>query len=210
MERNQVRRLPQRGHYDEQTIAEILDAGFLCHMAFTVEGQPFTIPTLYGREGRTLFLHGSAASRMMRQLATGIPACVSVAHVDGLVLARSAFHHSINYRSVVAFGTAHLIEEREAKLHALEVISDQVIRHRWQEVRAPNEKELKATSVLAMQIEDASAKIRMGGPVDDDVDLSLPIWAGVVPLLSVCGQPQPDDPATELAASVKQLLAGQR
>lgn len=206
MERNRVRRLPQRGHYDDQTIAEVLDAGFLCHMAFTVDGQPFTIPTLYGREGRTLYLHGSAASRMMRELSAGIPACVSVAHVDGLVLARSAFHHSINYRSVVAFGTATLIDDRDAKLHALQVISDQVLRNRWQEVRGPNEKELKATSVLALKIEDASVKIRMGGPVDDQEDLLLPVWAGVVPITTVVRAPLSEDPTRDVSPSVKRLI----
>ena len=163
-----VRRIPTRGAYDAETIHAILDAGFLAHVGFSVNGQPFVIPTLYGRSGDTLYLHGSAASRMMRELETGVPACVTVTLVDGLVLARSAFHHSMNYRSVVAFGTARKIDGNEQKTEALRIISDHVIAGRWDEVRAPYEKELKATTVLEFLIEEASAKIRTGPPVDDE------------------------------------------
>jgi nitroimidazol reductase NimA-like FMN-containing flavoprotein (pyridoxamine 5'-phosphate oxidase superfamily) len=181
-----VRRLPQRGAYDSETVNAILDAGFLAHVGFCIGGQPFVIPTLYGRSpdaaGRDrLYLHGSAASRMLRELSTGVPACVTVTHVDGIVLARSAFHHSMNYRSVVAFGTARKIEDIQGKAEALRVISDHLIAGRWEEVRNPTAKELKATSVLEFTIEEASAKIRSGPPLDEEEDYALPVWAGVVP-----------------------------
>lgn len=180
--RTQLRRLPNRGHHDSETVHAILDAGFLAHVGFQVNGQPFVIPTLYGREGGKLYLHGSAASRMLGELASGAPACVTVTHVDGLVLARSAFHHSMNYRSVVAFGTAKRIDDIDQKTHALLIVSEHLIRGRWNDVRPPNPKELKATSVLEFTIEEASAKIRTGGPVDDEEDYSLPVWAGILPV----------------------------
>jgi uncharacterized protein len=187
-DRATVRRLPQRGAYDAETIHAILDAGFLAHVGFCVEGQPFVIPTLYGRVREAgdgpdkLCLHGSAASRMLRELSSGVSVCVTVTHVDGIVLARSAFHHSMNYRSVVAFGTARKIEDVQGKAEALRVISDHLIAGRWDDVRNPTAKELKATSVLEFTIEDASAKIRTGQPADDEEDYALPVWAGVVPL----------------------------
>lgn len=187
-DRATVRRLPQRGAYDAETIYSILDAGFLAHVGFCVEGQPFVIPTLYGRVRDAsggpdkLCLHGSAASRMLRELSTGVPACVTVTHVDGIVLARSAFHHSMNYRSVVAFGTARRIDDVQGKAEALRVISDHLIAGRWEDVRNPTAKELKATSVLEFTIEEASAKTRTGPPADDEEDYALPVWAGVVPL----------------------------
>lgn len=190
-DRNQVRRIPGRGHYDQATIYEILDGGFLCHVGFTVGGQPFVIPTLYGRDGDRLYLHGSAASRMLRNLAQGVPVCVSVSHVDGLVLARSAFHHSMNYRSATVFGTATEVEGEE-KDRGLFVISENVLPGRWEEVRGPNEKELKATSVLRLAIESASAKVRMGPPGDEEEDYSLPIWAGVVPIEQTYRPPEND------------------
>lgn len=191
-ERTQLRRLPVRGSHEAEVINQILDAGFLAHIGFVVNGQPFVIPTLYGREGETLFVHGSAASRMLRELSTGVPACVTVTLVDGLVLARSAFHHSMNYRSVVAFGTAKKIEDDEKKNHALRVVSDHLIRGRWDEVREPNMQELKATSVLEFAIEEASAKVRTGPPIDDDEDYALPVWAGVLPLKMVAEEPLRD------------------
>jgi uncharacterized protein len=186
-DRATVRRLPQRGAYDAETIHAILDAGFLAHVGFCVDGHPFVIPTLYGRVRDSsgpdkLCLHGSAASRMLRELSAGVPACVTVTHVDGIVLARSAFHHSMNYRSVVAFGTARKIEDVQGKEEALRVISDHLIAGRWEDVRSPTAKELKATSVLEFTIEEASAKVRSGPPVDDEEDYELPVWAGVVPL----------------------------
>ncbi len=192
-ERSQVRRLPNRGSHELETIYKILDAGFLAHVGFSIDGQPFVIPTLYGREDDHLFLHGSAASRMLRTLQTGAPACVTVALVDGLVLARSAFHHSMNYRSVVAFGTCRLVPETPEKIHALTTISEHLIRGRWNDVRPPNEKELKATSVLRFDIEDASAKVRVGPPADDEEDYALPVWAGVLPVRLVAGEPIRDE-----------------
>ena len=191
-DRSQLRRLPKRGSHELKTIHEILDAGFLAHVGFNVNGQPFVIPTLFGRAGETLYLHGSAASRMLRELSTGVPACVTVTLVDGLVLARSAFHHSMNYRSVVAFGTARKIEDPIQKTEALRVVSDHLIAGRWEDVRAPYEQELKATSVLEFAMEEASAKIRSGPPVDDEEDYALPMWAGVLPLTIRSGQPVPD------------------
>src|SRR5690349_13121103 len=191
-ERAQLRRLPNRGSHDLEAVCKILDAGFLAHVGFNVDGQPFVIPTLYGREGDALYLHGSAASRMLRELDSGIPACVNVTLVDGLVLARSAFHHSMNYRSVVAFGTARKINDPDQKTEALRIISEHLIRGRWNEVRVPNEKELKATAVLEFTMEEASAKIRTGPPLDDEEDYSLLVWAGVLPLTITPGQPIPD------------------
>ncbi len=191
-ERTQLRRLPNRGSHESETIHNILDAGFLAYVGFCVDEQPFVIPTLYGREDEHLFLHGSAASRMLRTLEDGASACVTVALVDGLVLARSAFHHSINYRSVVAFGTCRLVPEKPEKLHALTTISEHLIRGRWNDVRPPSEKELKATSVLRFDIEEASAKVRMGPPADDEEDYALPVWAGILPLRVAPGTPTPD------------------
>lgn len=180
--RTELRRLPKRGSHDLEIVHEILDAAFLAHVGFQLDGQPFVIPTLFGREEDKLYLHGSAASRMLGELSTGMPACVTVTIVDGIVLARAAFHHSMNYRSVVAFGTARKIDDPAQKLRALEIVSEHVIAGRWNDARRPNEKELKATTVLEFSIEEASAKIRTGPPLDDKEDYTLPIWAGVVPL----------------------------
>ena len=191
-ERTQLRRLPKRGSHDSETIHSILDAAFLAHVGFTTNGQPFVIPTLYGRDGDKLYLHGSAASRMLRELETGIPACVTVTIVDGLVLARSAFHHSMNYRSVVAFGTARKIDDPAQKTSALRIIAEHLMAGRWDQVRKPNEKELKATSVLEFAIDEASAKIRTGPPLDDEEDYELSIWAGVLPLRQTPGTPLAD------------------
>lgn len=190
--RTELRRLPKRGSHESQVIHEILDAGFLAHVGFSVNGQPYVIPTLFGREEDTLYLHGSAASRMLRELNAGIPACVTVTLVDGLVLARSAFHHSMNYRSVVAFGTARKIESAVEKERALRIISEHLIAGRWNDVRQPSEQELKATAVLEFAIEEASAKTRTGPPIDDEEDYGLPMWAGVLPLEVVSGTPVPD------------------
>ncbi len=190
--RTELRRLPKRGAHDAVTINAILDAGFVAHVGFQVDGQPFVIPTLYGREGALLYLHGSVASRMLRELATGVAACVTVTLVDGLVLARSAFNHSINYRSVVAFGTARRIDDAEKKMRALRAISEHVIAGRWKDVRGPSQQELKVTDVLEFTIEEASAKIRTGPPVDDEEDYALPVWAGVLPLRTEAAPPVAD------------------
>src|ERR1700693_455175 len=190
--RTQVKRLPERGVYDRSEIYKILDEGFFCHVGFAVEGQPFVIPTGYGRSGDRLYVHGSAASRMLRSLAGGVKVCVTVTLFDGLVLARSAFNHSMNYRSVVILGTATPIENREEKLEALRAISEQIIRGRWDEVRQPNEQELKATTVLALPLEEVSAKVRTGPPHDEEEDYQLPICAGVLPFRAVPQAPLPD------------------
>jgi hypothetical protein len=190
--RTELRRIPDRGSRDRETINQILDVGFLAHIGFCVAGQPFVIPTLYGRDGEKLYLHGSAASRMLRELETGIPACVTVTLVDGLVLARSAFDHSMNYRSVVAFGKARKIVDAAQRIKSLRVISEHLIAGRWKEIREPSEKELKATTVLEFSIEEASSKVRSGPPLDDENDYSLPVWAGVLPLEIRSRPPIPD------------------
>lgn len=189
--RTELRRLPVRGSREQETINAILDAGFLAHVGFCVDGQPFVIPTLYGRDGDKLYLHGSAASRMLGELEAGLPCCITVTLVDGLVLARSAFHHSMNYRSVVAFGTTRKITDRPQKIECLRVISEHLIAGRWAEVREPNEKELNSTALLEFSIEEASSKIRTGPPVDDENDYALRVWAGELPLAL---QPQPPVP----------------
>lgn len=210
-ERTKLRRLPKRGSHEIEVVNAILDAAFLAHVGFNVDGQPFVIPTLYGRDGDKLYLHGSAASRMLRELERGVPVCVTVTLVDGLVLARSAFHHSMNYRSVVAFGTARKIEDPLRKNEALRAISEHLIAGRWDEVRGPNDKELKATAVLEFQIEEASAKVRTGPPVDDEEDLSSPAWAGVLPLSVTTGAPLPDgDVAAEVPEYVRSYRVGAR
>jgi len=190
--RTQVKRLPKRGRYDEETVFQILDKGFVCHVGFSVDGQPYVIPTNYGRSGHTLYLHGSAASRMVKTLSEGLPVCVTVTHVDGLVLARSAFHHSVNYRSVMILGTARLVEDPAEKMEALRIFTEHVMKGRWDDVRKPTEQELKATTVLALPLEEVSAKVRSGGPLDDEADYALPVWAGVLPLETVAKNPEPD------------------
>jgi len=195
--RSELRRIPVRGSHDWETISQILDAGFLAHVGFCKDGQPFVIPTLYGRDGETLYLHGSSASRMLGELETGIPVCVTVTLVDGLVLARSAFHHSMNYRSVLAFGTARKVANPEQKIDSLNVISEHLISGRWKEIRGPSEKELRATTVLEFSIEEASSKVRTGPPVDDDTNYGLPVWAGILPLEIRSRTPLPDDRLVE-------------
>ena len=191
-ERTRVKRLPNRGAYDRETIYAILDDGFICHVGYVMDGQPYVIPTGYARIGDDLYIHGSSASRMLRNLAQGVDVCVTVTLVDGLVLARSAFHHSINYRSVVVLGKATLVEDPAEKDKALEAFTDHVIPGRWPEIRWPSELELKATSVLKLPIEEASAKIRTGDPKDDEEDYDMDIWAGVLPLKLVPGEPIDD------------------
>ena len=190
--RNKVTRLPKRGAYDKATIYKILDAGFIAHVVFVVDGQPFVIPTAYGRDGDTLYIHGASTSRMLVNLKEGIPVCLTVTHLDAIVLARSSYNHSMNYRSVVAFGKAKLVEGEE-KERALYVISENILKGRWDEAREPNAKELKATSVLAIPIDSASAKIRTGPPGDFKEDYELPIWAGNLPITTTYGTPEADE-----------------
>lgn len=196
-ERTQVRRLPARGAYDSETIFRILDEGLVCHIGFVADGQPFVIPTGYARAGETLYIHGSAASRMLRTLSAGVQICVTVTLLDGLVLARAAFHHSMNYRSVVILGHATLVEDPDEKMKALTAFTNHIVHRRWDDVRHPTEAEMKATAVLALPLKECSAKVRTGPPKDDDADYSLPIWAGVVPLKLVPGSPI-SDPALKL------------
>jgi hypothetical protein len=192
-ERTQVRRLPKRAVYDRETVYRILDEGLVCHIAFVAGGKPVVIPIGYGRKGDTLYIHGSPASRMLRALGKGADVCVTVTLVDGLVLARSAFHHSMNYRSVVIFGKATLLEDRAGKWEALQAFTEHVAPGRWQEVRQPSEKELKSTTVLAIPLLEVSAKVRTGPPLDDEEDYALPVWAGVLPLELTPATPIPDN-----------------
>jgi nitroimidazol reductase NimA-like FMN-containing flavoprotein (pyridoxamine 5'-phosphate oxidase superfamily) len=181
-QRTRVVREPDRGVYDREAVYRILDEGFLCHVAFVADSQPFVIPTSYGRKDDSLLIHGSAASRMLRQMKAGVPVCVTVTLLDGLVLARSVFNHSMNYRSVVILGKASLVDGPEEKLAALRVLAEHILPGRWDDARQPNERELKATSVLRLPIEEFSAKVRSGPPIDDEEDYSFPNWAGVIPL----------------------------
>jgi hypothetical protein len=204
-QRTRVVREPERAVYDREAAYRILDEGFICHVGFAVDGQPFVIPTSYGREGANLYIHGSAASRMLRQLKTAAPVCVTVTLLDGLVLARSVFNHSMNYRSVVVLGKATLVDEPEEKLAALRVLSEHILRGRWDDARQPNERELKATSVLRVPIEEFSAKVRIGPPIDDEEDYSFPTWAGVVPLEMAIGKAI-NDPRLEAERAVPEYV----
>src|ERR1700719_2389436 len=191
--RTRIVREPQRAVYDRDAVNQILDEAFLCHVGFAVEGQPYVIPTSYGRDGDTLYIHGPAASRMLRNLDKGVPVCITVTLLDGLVLARSVFNHSMNYRSVVVLGTATLVDDPAEKLSALRALSEHIIPHRWDDARQPNEKELKATSVLRLPITEFSAKVRLGPAIDDEEDYSFPTWAGVIPLDTTVGAAIRDD-----------------
>lgn len=191
-ERTEVHRLPKRAVYDQAQVHSILDEGFICHLGFVVDGQPYVVPTGYGRVDQRIFIHGSSASRMLRKLDQGIDLCFTVTLVDGLVLARSAFHHSMNYRSVMVLGKAQSITGREEKLAALRSITNHIVPGRWEEVRQPDDRELKATSVLALDLDEVSAKVRTGPPIDDEEDYTLPIWAGVVPVRCKVAAPLPD------------------
>lgn len=191
--RTRVVREPHRAVYDRETAYRILDEGFLCHVGFAVDGQPFVIPTSYGRKEASLYIHGSAASRMLRRMKEGVAVCVTVTLLDGLVLARSVFNHSMNYRSVVILGKATQVDDPNEKLAALRVLSEHILPGRWDDSRQPNERELKQTSVLRVPIEEFSAKVRTGPPVDDEEDYSFPTWAGVIPLEMVAGTPINDE-----------------
>jgi nitroimidazol reductase NimA-like FMN-containing flavoprotein (pyridoxamine 5'-phosphate oxidase superfamily) len=190
--RTTLKRLPKRGSHEREVIDRILDEGFICHVGFVADGQPFVIPTGYARVADKLIIHGSQASRMLRALGQGIDVCVTVTLIDGLVLARSAFHHSMNYRSVMVFGRAKIIDNREEKWQALLALSEHIVRGRWKDVREPSEEELRQTTVLSLPIEEGSAKIRTGPPLDDEEDYALSVWAGVVPLKVVAEAPIAD------------------
>lgn len=210
---NRIRRVPQRGMYDQATVYAILDAALIGHVSFVVDEQPFVIPTLIARVGDELLLHGATTSRLMRHAAQGEPLAVGVTHVDGLVLARSVFHHSVNYRSAVVFGRARPITERTAKLGALRVFTERLVPGRWADARLPNAAELQATAVVALAISAASAKVRSGPPGDDEGDYDLPVWAGVLPLALHYGAPQADprlDADIALPDYLRDLLDGQR
>jgi nitroimidazol reductase NimA-like FMN-containing flavoprotein (pyridoxamine 5'-phosphate oxidase superfamily) len=192
-ERTALKRLPKRGEYDRTAVFQILDEAFICHVGFIVDGKPVVIPTSYGRIGDDLYIHGSAASRMLRSLKEGIDVCVTVTLIDGLVLARAAFHQSINYRSVVIFGNATLVNDPDEKIRALHAFTDHVVSGRWADVRPPDEGELRSTLVLKVPLVEVSAKVRTGPPIDDEADYSLAVWAGVVPLELRAATPVSDD-----------------
>lgn len=203
-----VKRAPKRGFYDSETINKILDQDFVCQVAFVHEGYPVIIPTIYGRKENTLYIHGATVSRMLVDLEKGIPISINVTNTKGIVLARSAFHHSLNYESVTIFGNAVVVESDEERMEALKIVSDQVLVERWDEVRLPNEKEMKATKILKIEITEASAKIRTGPPKDDKPDYDLPIWAGVIPINKTYGVPESDPElkeGIELPPSVKNI-----
>jgi uncharacterized protein len=208
--RTKLRRLPARGSHDRETIDAILDEALVCHLGFVHDGRPAVTPTLHARVGDEVFIHGSAASRMLRALAGGIEACLTVTLVDGLVLARSAFHHSINYRSVVLYGTATPVTEPAEKERALEAFTEKLVPGRWADVRWPNRKELKATTALALPIREGSAKVRTGQPVDDEEDYALEAWAGVVPIRTQMLDPISDPrlkPGTTAPDHVRALVS---
>jgi uncharacterized protein len=191
-ERTRVVREANRAVYDRAIIYKILDEAFVCHVGFATETQPFVIPTMFARIGDDLYFHGSAASRMLRGLSAGLPVCITVTLIDGLVLARSVFNHSMNYRSVVALGKAELVDAVEEKLAALRGFTEKIVPGRWAEARQPNEKELKATSILRLELNEVSAKVRVGPAEDDAEDYALQIWAGVIPLRLEAGEPERD------------------
>ncbi len=204
-----VKRAPKRGFYDSETIHKILDAHFICQIAFVHEGYPVIIPTIYGRFDNHIYIHGANVSRMLLNLEKGLPISINVTQTDGIVLARSAFHHSLNYKSVTLFGEAILVTNKDERYKALEIISNQIIPNRWEEVRLPNDKEMKATKILKIPITEASAKIRTGPPIDDKSDYDLPIWAGVLPINTFYGDPITDKVLNKnipLPESVKKLI----
>jgi nitroimidazol reductase NimA-like FMN-containing flavoprotein (pyridoxamine 5'-phosphate oxidase superfamily) len=188
-ERTRVVREPHRGSFDREVIYKILDEGFVCHLGFTVEGQPYVIPTMFARVGEAIYFHGSAASRMLRGVSGGLAVCVTVTLIDGLVLARSVFNHSMNYRSVVALGKATLVSEADEKIAALRAFTEKILPGRWDDARQPSEKELKATSILRLPLSEVSAKMRTGDVQDDEEDYALPVWAGVLPIRLAASEP---------------------
>ena len=210
--RNRVVRMPERGHYDRESVYGIIDEALLCHVGFAPEGQPFVIPTLHARLGDRLLLHGATTSRLLKHVQAGHPVCVSMTILDGLVLARSSFHHSVNYRSVVLFGQGALITDPDEKMAALAAFTDRMMPGRWEDAREPNRKEFKATAVVALPIDSASAKVRVGPPKDDAEDMDLPVWAGVVPIRQVVGELQPAPDLREgvgVRGYIKAYVAGE-
>jgi len=208
--RSTVQRLPERGRYDAPTIHAILDEAYICTVAFVVEGSPIAIPTIHARIDDTLYLHGSNVSRMLSTLAGGVECCVTATVLDGLVLARSVFHSSMNYRSVVLFGRAQPVTDRDEKVRAMRAVTEHVLPGRWDEVRQPNAKEIAGTQIVSITIDDASAKIRTGAPVDEEGDLVLDIWSGVVPLTLMPGAPIADRPELETPGSVRAVTTTPR
>ena len=205
--RTRVKRLGYRACYDRKTVYAILDAGLVCHVGYVIDGQPYVTPTAYWREGDRVYWHGSSASRMLRRLEDGVPVCFTVAHLDGLVLARSGFHSSINYRSVMAYGTAEPVEDEAAKLAALEAFSERITPGRWDKQRPPTKQELKATLVMSLKLEEVAAKVREGPPADDEEDYELDVWAGEVPIRRVVDPPQ-DDPRLKAGIAAPGYLEG--
>ena len=198
---NTVRRLPKRGHYDRDVIYPIVDEALICHVGFSVEGQPFVMPTIHTRSGDTIYLHGAIANRMLNHINAGNSVCVSVTHVDGIVFARSVFHHSMNYRSAVLFGKGRVVETYEERWKVFEALTEHIAKGRWNDARHPNEMEDKTTKIVAIEIESASAKIRTGPVGDEEEDYVLPVWAGVLPLNVKAGEPEPDARLSEKTAS---------
>jgi nitroimidazol reductase NimA-like FMN-containing flavoprotein (pyridoxamine 5'-phosphate oxidase superfamily) len=206
--RNRVRRLPEKARYDASTVHAVLDAGLVAHVGFVQEGRPVVIPMLYARDGERLLLHGAGKARIARVLGAGAPACANVTLLDGIVVARSAFNSSMNYRSAVVFGTARLVEDADASLHALRLISEHVLPGRWKELRAPTPAELRMTAVIELAVESASAKVAAGPPEDAAEDYAIPVWAGVVPIATALGRPEADGrllPGVEVSSCVAAL-----
>ena len=210
--KSKIVRSPNRAHYDEETLHRVLDDGFMCHVSYLFKGSPVIIPTAYVRKGNMMYLHGAAKNRMLNSILNKGQACVAVTHLDGMVLARSAFHHSFNYRSAVVFGKPMKIEDAEEKNAVLKLLTENILPSRWQEVREPSAKELTATLIIGIEIEEASVKIRSGAPVDDDADYDLPIWAGELPLRQMFQEPVTDKRSPQslpIPDSVLQVLKNQ-
>ncbi len=191
---NKVKRLPKRGEYDKKTVYDIVDETLICHVGFTVEGQPFVMPTIHTRIGDTVYLHGAVANRMLNHIKAGNSVCLNMTLVDGIVFARSVFHHSMNYRSAVLFGKGRVVETYEEKWKVFEALTEHIAKGRWKDARHPNESEDKSTQIIAVEIETASAKVRTGPAKDDEEDYALPVWAGVLPVRMTFGEPVKDDP----------------
>lgn len=204
--RNKIVRAPKRAHYDSESLYSLLDDGYICHISYDFEGSSIIIPTAYAREGEVIYIHGAIKNRMMNSLLDQDKATIAVTHLDGMVLARSAFHHSFNYRSAAVFGKPFRVDEKEEKNRVLKLITDNILEGRWDEVRQPSDKELAITLVIGIRIEEASVKIRSGKPIDDDEDYELPIWAGEFPLKLTYSEPIPDETGVQGLATPKSVL----